>query len=756
MRSLLKRIREFNRSMGLVEQSQMVASTAVVVAMVTIIGAHFSTGQQLTWLDFISVVTVGVIGYTNVIFSLKYGRQLEQQRKELQSLNMIAESVNHSVELNYVLQSALNKVMELMNAECGWIYLVEDSKLVLHRQSGTRAKFFPPETSIDDEAFQWIREPIVQHVKDPSYGLSQSAVEEFSARQLKVVSSIPLERQGALAGVLIIVNRGTPKFASKNIALLQAFGNQISMGLQNASLFEQVKKSEQLYADLYEHSPDMYHSLDPHGVILRCNTTEASMLGMSKDELIGGSVLRIHPPTQHDRIRAHLRQIFSDGRDLHDVEEQVQRKDGALIDVSVNSSLVFNAEGVPLYARVVLRDITEKKKLESQVFQSQKIDSIGNLAGGIAHDFNNILTSVLGSASIMKRRVKGDDRWTKYVDLIETASRRGAALTRQLLTFARKDDPHVRLVDVNHVIAETVRLIEATTPKSVQLKRNLSTDPVVVEADEGQLQQALLNLCLNARDAMPTGGVLEIVSKAVTMNESMARQIPDGKAGEYVALIVSDTGVGIPRQNLSRIFEPFFTTKEQGKGTGLGLAVVYGVVRSHRGYITVESEADYKTSFTMYLPRVSASVTLPAGDAEREIKGGSESILLVEDELSVGEVGVDILTELGYKVEVATNGTEALSRINADPTKYQVVIMDMNMPQMGGHEAFRLLKHRYPNLRIMVCSGYSSKMIEGGNFLNEIDGFIQKPYEIHELATEVRACLDNVPKTRLEAAGSKT
>ena len=741
LNSILERVRRFYRSMGLVEQSQVVASTAVVVSMVTIVTAHYVTQQVLGWLDFISLITVGIIGFTSVMFSLKYGRQLEEQRRELQSLNNITEAVNHSVELNFVLQSALNKVMELMNAEFGWIYLVNNKELILYRQAGTTAKLFSASNSVTDSALTWIHEPILE--KADSDLIVRSTTKEFQHTGIRILSSIPLERQGIFAGVMIIGSSEPGRFESKKLTLLQAFGNQISMALHNASLFEQMKESEQLYADLYEHSPDMYHSLDKNGVIQRCNLTESILLGYSKEELVGRPVFKIYHPSQHERVRENLRLIFEEGRELRGIEEQVQHKDGSTIDVSVNTSLVFNGDGKPITARMVFRDITEKKKFENQILQSQKIDSVGNLAGGIAHDFNNILTSILGSASIMRRRIKDDLRYVKYVDLIETASRRGAALTRQLLTFARKSSPHVRLVDMNQIIEETIRLIEATTPKSIIIKKSLSVDPAVVNADEGQIQQAIMNLAINARDAMPNGGNLYISCKTAELEEEQARNIPEGKPGSYVVLTLADTGAGIPHRLLGRIFEPFFTTKEEGKGTGLGLSVVYGVVRSHQGYITVDSEVNNGATFTIYLPRaVEGPSERPMQKSKPAVVGGNENILLVEDELSVSEIGSDIMKELGYRVQIARNGREAVEAINADPDKFQLVVLDMNMPQMGGKAAFEIIKEQYPHLKVLICSGYSAQILEDSKFLHIVEGYLQKPYGVEDLAIHMRSILD--------------
>jgi PAS domain S-box-containing protein len=744
MKRLLRKFRSFYKSLGLVEQSQIVASTAVLVAMVTIIAAHFSIGKELEWLDFISIMTVGIIGYVSVYFTLKYGRQLEDQRRELLALNTIAEAVNHSVELNYVLQSALDKVMELMAADCGWIYLVENDRLSVKHQSGTNVLFFPSGFSVHDEHLFWSKTPALLRTNDPR--LLSSTSKEFLQENLEIIASIPLERQKTFAGVLVIASSEAEVFEKKKITLLQAFGNQISVALHNASLFEQLKQSERQYADLYENSPDMYHSIDQQGIVVSCNLTESHMLGYSKEEIIGKPVTNLYPPSLHEQVRRHLRSIFEEGRELKGIEEQVQKRDGTLIDVSVNTSIVFNREGKATLARMVMRDITEKKKMEAKILHAQKIDSIGNLAGGIAHDFNNILTSILGSSSIMRRKLREDFRWMKYVDLIETASRRGAALTRQLLTFARKDNPHIKLVDVNHIIEETVRLFEASTSKSIQIILSLSSEPVIVEADEGQLQQALLNLFLNSRDALENGGILNIHTRQVRIDEEFAKQFADGKPGEFVMISVADTGKGIPRHLLNRIFEPFFTTKEQGKGTGLGLSVVYGVVRSHNGYINVESEVGIGTVFTIYLPRATnGAVSVSRQKETTELVGGKEKILLVEDETAVREVGYDILEDLGYEVQIAPNGKEAIKKIE-DGHHFDLVILDMNMPKMEGKSTFEQLKKFNPTMKVLVCSGYSQAMVdEEGKFFKEVDGFLQKPYEVEEFARAVREVLDKQP-----------
>ncbi|MBI1804718.1 MAG: PAS domain S-box protein [Ignavibacteriae bacterium] len=736
----MKGIQKIFPSIGLVEQSQIVASTAVVVAMGTIVTVHVVTGAIWTWVDFITILTVGVIGYVSVYFSLKYGRMLEEQRRELLELNTIAEAVNHSVELDSVLQSSLEKVMELMNAECGWIYLFENDSLQLKHHSGTKAKFFKPDCLVNSDSIAWIVAPST--LPTDNENITLTTTEEFHREGLDIIASIPLVRHGMLGGVLIIASRDAKKFKVKKIGLLQAFGNQISVALQNASLFEQLKQSERLYADLYEYSPDMYHSIDSVGTIISCNLTESRVVGFSKNQIIGQSLQKLYPASHHQQVRENLRKIFELGQELRGMEEQIQRSDGSLIDVSVNISLVRDADGKPTLARIVLRDITEKKKMEEKILQAQKIDSIGSLAGGIAHDFNNILTAILGSASIMRRKIKDDPRWLKYVDLIETTSRRGAAVTRQLLTFARKNNPHVSAVDISVIVDQTLRLFEATTPKSIHIKCSMANEPMIVEGDDGQIQQAFLNLCLNARDAMPDGGILVINCRPVYVDEHHARQFADGKAGHYILLSVADSGSGIPPGIIHRIYEPFFTTKDQGKGTGLGLSVVYGVVRSHNGHIGVESEVNSGTIFTIYIPRATDKRAIPTdGKKQMELVGGTERILLVEDEISIGEIGSDILKDLGYDIEIAQNGRDAIQILTMSRKPFDLIILDMNMPRMGGRATFDRIKEMFPSMKVLVCSGYSATMIDDGNFARSIDGFLQKPYELEEIANKIRTVL---------------
>jgi signal transduction histidine kinase/ActR/RegA family two-component response regulator len=423
------------------------------------------------------------------------------------------------------------------------------------------------------------------------------------------------------------------------------------------------------------------------------------------------------------------------------LEEEMVTKAGELIDVSVNTSIIYGEGQRPLFMRVVARDITEKKKLESKILHAQRIDSIGNLAGGVAHDFNNILTSILGSTAIMKRKLKRGEPWYRFVDIIETAAKRGAGLTRQLLTFARKSTVQFRPIVINDIIDETLHLFERSVDKTIEIKKNLTTEMSIVNGDDGQVQQAILNLLINARDAMPEGGSITVESGHVNFDERKSNNWAEVKSGQYVAISIKDTGVGMDQYVQQRIFEPFFTTKDQGKGTGLGLSVVYGVVNSHNGFIAVQSEAGKGACFTLHFPLLADTEKFRRSRKQSRLQRGDERVLVIDDEEHVGEVIGGMLQDLGYKVTVVKSGKEALE-VCKKKKRFDVVVLDMNMPTMGGKETFYKLKELDPRLCVVISTGYSNTSLDGSPLRNAVDGVLQKPYQLEELSKTMREAIE--------------
>jgi PAS domain S-box-containing protein len=382
-------------------------------------------------------------------------------------------------------------------------------------------------------------------------------------------------------------------------------------------------------------------------------------------------------------------------------------------------------------------------RLQEQLLQAQKMEAIGLLAGGIAHDFNNLLGGVLGYASFIKQLIKDSDAIHPYINTIEMSARRAAELTQQLLGFARGGKYLAKPVSVNSVVGQTVKLLEGSLDKSIQVRQWTEPDLWLVEADAGQIQQALLNICINARDAMPGGGWLTIETHNVVWDEKSPALYPSAKPGPYVLLSITDTGIGMDRETQRKIFEPFFTTKERDKGTGLGLAMVYGIVKNHGGYITVDSEVGEGATFKIYLPALPGAAHEAVAVEAPTIARGVELILVVDDEEMIRDLTQDMLRMLGYQVVLAENGERAIEIYRERAEEIALVLVDMIMPKMGGQETYRRLKEVNPNVKAILSTGYSQAGKAQEILSQGVHGFIQKPYAIDELADAIRKALDS-------------
>lgn len=739
MRISFKKIKRFRSQLGPVEQGQVVASTAVVVAMVTIFMVRVFGAYPLEWYVFVSVITVGIFGFLIVYFTLNYGRLLEEQKQELIAINTIAAAVNRSVEINYVLENALHEVKRLLDVDYAWIYHVEGNRLSLKAmrgEEGQSATIIRPGATTDDETLGWVRAPRIE--QRTKRGKKSS---EWKYGDVAAWASVPMMMKDRFAGVIVVASSDREDFTQKQLDLMAAIANQIGVALENAGLFDRLRKSEERYMDLFEHSPDMYHIVNREGIIVSCNQTEADRLGYRKEELIGEPVLKLYPQNYYPDAQRLLTEIFQNNYEVSGLEEQMVTKAGELIDVSVNTSIIYGEERKPAFMRAVARDITEKKKLEAKILHAQRIDSIGNLAGGVAHDFNNILTSILGSTAIMKRKMKKTDSWYRFAEIIETAAKRGAGLTRQLLTFARKGTTQFRPVVANDIIEETLHLFERSVDKTIEVRKELTEELTIINGDDGQIQQALLNLLINARDAMPEGGVIMIKSEVLKFDELPQKPIGESRSGEFVGVSVIDTGSGMDRHTQQHIFEPFFTTKDQGKGTGLGLSVVYGVVNSHEGFITVQSDVGKGSMFSMFFPMLTDKEKLHRTAKQQKLPRGNERILVIDDEEHVGEVIGGMLTDLGYAVTTVQSGKAAIDLLKKKK-RFDLIVLDMNMPTMGGRETFYKLKELHPDVRVVISTGYSNTSLDGSPLRQAVDGVLQKPYQLEDLSHAVRAALE--------------
>jgi two-component system cell cycle sensor histidine kinase/response regulator CckA len=509
-----------------------------------------------------------------------------------------------------------------------------------------------------------------------------------------------------------------------------------------------LRASEEKYRTIVEGLEEGYFEIDLDQNLTFFNDPLCKILGYSPDELSGKNTRAFTSQAtirKMDQIYAELKET---GEPIRVTDYDATGKAGNRIALELTASLLRDSNGSPIGFRGVLRDVSERKeaeaqsrKLEIQVRQAQKMESIGTLAGGIAHDFNNILMGIQGNASLMA--LKTDLAHPNYEKIknIESYVENGTELTRQLLGFARRGKYHAIATDLNDVIDKSATLF-GRTKKEIRIQRDLVADIWTVEVDRGQIEQALLNLYVNAWQAMPQGGDLYLKTENVILDAEFVNAKPyKVEAGDYIKITVTDTGIGIDQETRERIFEPFFTTKEMGRGTGLGLASVYGVIKNHEGYINVYSEIDQGTTFTIYLPASRKKIQKQTEKAVASVAMGTGTLLLVDDEEMIIKVAKELLQELGYQVMSALSGQEAIELYKKNADKIDLVIMDMIMPGMSGGETFDRLKEINPEIKVLLSSGYSingqaSKILERG-----CDGFIQKPFNLIQLSDKIQSII---------------
>lgn len=427
----------------------------------------------------------------------------------------------------------------------------------------------------------------------------------------------------------------------------------------------------------------------------------------------------------------------------YNIECRIPRPSGEQRMVHAQAEITFTEAGQPVQMIGTIQDITEAKQLEDQLHHSKKMEAIGRLAGGIAHDFNNLLTAILGYSQFLINDLDKNSPLRQDAEMIKQAGERAAALTRQLLTFSRKQPLQPQIISLNHIVTNVEKMLQRLLNENIELLTILEPELGQAEADPGQIEQVILNLAINARDAMPQGGKLIIETGNTYLDEAYVRQHIDVEAGSYVELTVSDTGIGIDAKTQSHIFEPFFTTKSEGKGTGLGLATVHGIVKQSKGHIKVYSEPNYGATFKIYLPQIKKIFTnAKSSQAKAKSCRGTETILLVEDEEIVRDLAYTILTGHGYTVLQAGDGSEALSIAQQHPEAIHLLLSDVVMPKTGGIALASQLKAIHPETKVLLMSGYSINIVERQAIHGIDSSFINKPFTVVSLSRAVRELLD--------------
>ena len=592
--------------------------------------------------------------------------------------------------------------------------------------------------------------------------------EEALRRGYRSSAAFPVQVQGRLAGALNIYAAETGFFDEENVALLDDMAADLAFALESIEREEQRQRAEgeraqalareqaaraearaeARYHELLEAAPDPILEIDGQDRIVLLNAATERLFGYTREELEGQPVENLLTAQSRESYRrfrtACLR--HPGGRLVGAEELSARRKDDRELIIEMSLSPAHTPQGPR--CTCIIRDITERKHLEEQLRQSQKMEALGRLAGGVAHDFNNLLTIIGGYSQMLLDSLKAKDPARCDLESILEAANRASALTRQLLAFSRRQVVHPKIVDLNRLIARMHTMLRPLIGEDIELRLDLQKNLGRVKADPGLLEQVIMNLVVNARDAMPTGGRIVIQTREVGIGPDSPGPPVGLSSGRWLALAVSDTGQGMDPDTISHVFEPFFTTKLRGKGSGLGLSTVYGIVKQSNGEITVSSEVGRGATFRAYLPvfEAPARAAEPSAAVPRP-RRGEETILLVEDEAAVRKLAREMLVREGYRVLTADGGPAALEVWEQHADSIDLLLTDVVMPQMSGRELAERLKAERPGLKVLYMSGYTSDVIARHGVLGSETALLPKPFTPESLSRKVRGVLSQTPSS---------
>ena len=559
---------------------------------------------------------------------------------------------------------------------------------------------------------------------------------------------VPLKTPAKTIGVLVLQHYDDENaYTEHDKEFIESVASQVALAIERKHAEEALRETNQTLQEIIQAAPLAIAAFEPDGKIQMWNAASERIFGWTAEEAMNGNV----PVIPEDRqIESQMRrqEIINGGR-FSDFETQRLTKDGRLIDVSISAAPLSDSKGATKAVLTVVADISERKRSEAvlrhtedQLRQSQKMEAIGQLAGGVAHDFNNLLTAIIGYSELLLGQPDNDEMLKMCLNEIKGAGDRAAALTGQLLAFSRKQVLQPTIVELNSIVANTDKMLRRLIGEDIKLTTSLQPDLGRVKVDPGQIEQVIMNLAVNARDAMPNGGSLTIETANLELDETSARHIGITE-GRYVTMSVSDSGFGMDAETQSHIFEPFFTTKEVGKGTGLGLSTVYGIVNQSGGKIEVHSEVGVGTTFTIYLPRHDDPSEVSTRTAEQKaLPKGTETILLVEDEDVVRTLVSNLLSTGGYKVLTASGPEEAIRISGQFPNHIHMLLSDVVMPNMNGPELGERLLQSRPEMKILLMSGYTGNGPHNLKILGDTVPLLQKPFSLSGLSKKIREVID--------------
>jgi PAS domain S-box-containing protein len=575
--------------------------------------------------------------------------------------------------------------------------------------------------------------------------------EQMLALSYHSMAAFPLRIDDRTIGVINFYSNEREFFNDEEAVLLEELAMDISYALRSLDIEKQrimaekeLQNERNLLRTVIDNIPDLIHVKDTACRTIIANLADVHFIGANKEEeVIGKNDFDFYPHDIAAQFFEDDQTIIQSGQSIIDREQFLFDKEGQKRWLLI-SKLPLKDEQWRIIGLVGIgRNITEQKKMHDQLIQAQKVQSIGTLAGGIAHDFNNILGIILAYSSLLERSSGDKEKILKSAVAITQAVGRGAALVRQILAFARQTVVLMKPMSIPDLINELMIMLKETFPKVIEFQTNIEKNLPFINADYTQMHQVMLNLCVNARDAMPHGGLISIEVKTIPFT-TLVQQFPEAKNECYISIKISDTGMGMDAETKSRIYDPFFTTKAQGKGTGLGLSVVYGVIQEHHGFISVESTLGHGTTFFLYLPaqqEKEKKQEVKVDQSER-LKSGTETILFVEDEDLLRDVVQSTLESNGYTVFIATSGREAVEIYKKQQINISLVLTDMGLPKLTGIDEFVLLKEINPKVKVIFASGFISIETRSELLKEGAKGFILKPYNITEVLQMIREVLD--------------
>jgi PAS domain S-box-containing protein len=704
---------------------------------------HRKDGTRLE--VFISSAPVVVNGVLVAIYSL-YRDISEQKRAEALSsaFYRIAETASSAEDLQQFYRAVHEIVGEFIFARNFYVAIYDPASELLT---------FPYFVDQHDPAPP-SRKPgsgLTEHVLRSGEPLlcRREVVEEFEKRgEVELIGTgsldwlgVPLKTSLRTFGVLVVQSYSPERrFQENDKELLMFVSQHLAVAIQHKSNAEALRHSEARYRSLIQKAACGIYCCTFEGKFLDVNPALITMLGYDS----AAELLALDPryeifldPAEQERL---VHQFRRHGR-LEDLEVRWQRKDKTPITMRLSGRVICLPETSEEVLEMIAEDITERRVLEDQSRQAQKMEAVGRLAGGVAHDFNNLLMVISGYSEVLLENTAPEHESFPRLQAIQQAADRASSLTRQLLAFSRKQILELKIVDLNAIVGDMDRLLRPLVGENVSLHLQLASDLGHVRADSGQVEQIIMNLVVNSKDAMPHGGKITITTANITLNKSAGHEHLYMKGGPYVLLSVSDTGCGMDRETESRIFEPFFTTKEKGKGTGLGLSTVYGIVKQSGGYIVAKSELGSGTKFQIYLPRLEDAADPVAPVSAASSLGGSETVLLVEDEASVRRLVRETLTAKGYTVLEAPDGETALPIAADYRGRIDMLITDVLMPGMSGRELAQRVCATDPEVKVLYLSGYTEDAMVRERALEPGTAFLQKPFTLLALSRRVRELL---------------